>query len=70
MTNREWLLNKMQNMSDGEFAKIIREDKAYICSKEQREKCYGKSCVECKIEWLQAEHKEPITLLEVERIIL
>ena len=70
MTNREWLLNKMQNMSDEEFAKIIREDKACICSKEQREKCYGKSCLECKTEWLKSEHKEKITLSETERVIL
>ena len=70
MTNREWLLNKIQNMSDEELAKIIREDKACICSKEQREKCYGKSCLECKTEWLKSEHKEKITLSEAERVIL
>ena len=67
MTNREWLLNKMQNMSDEEFADVVRcgaLDTKYAM------KCLGEDCLDCKINWLKSEHKEPINLSEAERIIL
>ena len=67
MTNREWLLNKMQNMSDEEIADVVRcgaLDTKYAM------KCLGEDCLDCKINWLKSEHKEPITLLEAERVIL
>lgn len=70
MTNREWLLNKMQNMSDEEFVRAILANELNICE-EQSEKCGSlRNCVNCKMYWLQQEHKEPITLSEAERIIL
>ena len=71
MTNREWLLNKMQNMSDEELAKEIRGE-FDICEK-QRELdrcCIFGDCDCCFSDWLKAEHKEKITLSEAERIIL
>ena len=60
MTNREWLLNKMQNMSDEEIAVFL--DSPYVFLKIKR--------TECISNWLKSEHKEPITLSEAERIIL
>ena len=60
MTNREWLLNKMQNMSDEELAVFL--DSPYAFLKIKR--------TECISNWLKSEHKEPITLSEAERIIL
>lgn len=65
MTNREWLLNKMQNISDEELSKIIE------CRAIPEIHCGDKACDEsCKVNWLKSEHKEPITLSEAERIIL
>ena len=60
MTNREWLLSKMQNMSDEELAVFL--DSPYEFLKIKR--------TECISNWLKSEHKEKITLSEVERIIL
>lgn len=63
MTNREWLLNKMQNMSDEELAEIIE------CRVISEIQCGDKACNEsCKVNWLREEYK--ITLSEAERIIL
>lgn len=71
MTNREWLLNKMQKMSDEEFAEMISNgidiDLIIPCNPH----CdYSSECEDCTIKWLKAEHKEKITLSEAERIIL
>lgn len=69
MTNREWLLNKMQNMSDEEFAETYD-----ICAYIKEDECCVKKtatcCYDCELAWLKLEHKEPITLSEAERIIL
>ena len=63
MTNREWLLNKMQNMSDEELAEIIE------CRVISEIQCGDKVCNEsCKVNWLREEYK--IKLSEAERIIL
>lgn len=70
MTNREWLLNKMQNMSDEEFAiSVVLPEEAF---KEQT--CIG-CCNNCKnepciVDWLKSEHKEKPKLSEAERVIL
>ena len=69
MTNREWLLNKMQNMSDEEFVKVF-EESTYICELKNCEETTSMHCEDCIERWLKAEHKEPITLSEAERIIL
>jgi ferredoxin len=65
MTNREWLLKEMQNMSDEEVIKHFSCDEmeGAICRK-------GVRCSVCKIEWLKAEHKEKPKLSEAERVIL
>ena len=67
MTNREWLLNKMQNMSDEEVASKVTLYDERDCSNQD---CTGTNCLICKIKWLKSEHKEKITLSEAERIIL
>ena len=69
MTNREWLLNKMQNMSDEELAKVF-EESTYICELKKCEETTSMHCEDCIERWLKSEHKEPITLSEAERIIL
>ena len=73
MTNREWLLNEMQNMSDEEFVRNLEDfcrDNVNVC-KIMREECEDTGdCTECIIKWLKAEHKEKITISEAERIIL
>lgn len=71
MTNREWLLNKMQNMSDEEFAEMLN-DTSCICEMINKSchECGKGDCVKGTINWLKSEHKEPITLSEAERIIL
>ena len=66
MTNREWLLNKMQNMSDGELCDLLRPcNFGKYAHVEYESKYEG-----CMCNWLDSEHKEPITLSEAERIIL
>lgn len=67
MTNREWLLNKMQNMSDEELAKTISVNYPKICKGRD---CSYRTCDKCKADWFKEEHKEKITLSEAERIIL
>lgn len=70
MTNREWLINKMQNMSDDELAKMIlvpTEMEQDICVKED---CMFRECEDCLIYWLKYERKEPIKLSDAERVIL
>lgn len=67
MTNREWLFNKMQNMSDEEFAGMVRIHCAMGCDFCEAK---DKSCLDCKIDWMKQKHKEKITLSEAERVIL
>ena len=69
MTNREWLFNEMQNMSDEEFAKVF-EESTYICELKNCEETTSMHCEDCVERWLKSEHKEKITLSEAERIIL
>ena len=74
MTNREWLLNKMQNMSDEELGEYLAQTihKCKFCLIDSEYEC-GKKIRCCDDEianWLKSEHKEPITLSEAERIIL
>jgi hypothetical protein len=67
MTNRQWLLEQMQNMSDEELYEQINLVPYLNCA---NVKCAGISCRECVKGWLQSEHKEPIKLSDAERIIL
>ena len=72
MTNREWLLNKMQNMSDEELGKIISVNFDVMdCEKTDAVgECDGNDCYNCQARWLKAEHKKVIKLSEAERVIL
>ena len=67
MTNREWLMEQMQNMSDEELENYVRID--FIWSVDCDD-CTDKhkSCLACKINWLQAERKPKLS--EAERVIL
>ena len=65
MTNRQWLLEQMQNMSDEEFAY-----NAHDCVCDHSRCKTGRACMECKLDWLKSEHKEPIKLSDAERVIL
>ena len=72
MTNREWLFNQMQNMSDEEFAGVL-DVRDIICQNTYTySDCVNnrKDCKNCVLNWLKAEHKEKITLSEAERVIL
>lgn len=72
MTNRQWLMNEMQNMSDEEFVnKISIYD--YVCAKQHicRDiNCGSTKCVEKQINWLKSEHKEIPKISDAERVIL
>lgn len=68
MTNRQWLIEQMQNMSDEELI-----EKFELCELINKCDCKIKelkSCKNCQLDWLQAEHKEPIKLSDAERVIL
>lgn len=71
MTNREWLLNKMQNMSDERLADILTNNGEYICDEIRKpaKECIN-DCTRCVENWLKSEHKEPIKLSDAERVIL
>ena len=67
MTNRQWLLNKMQNMSDEELAGMVRIHCTMGCDFCEVK---DKSCLDCKIDWMKQKHKEQIKLSDAERVIL
>ena len=70
MTNREWLFNKMQNMSNEELAEFF-DVKNILCEIiDANCRDSGGNCEKCITNWLKSEHKEKITLSEAERIIL
>ncbi len=72
MTNRQWLMEQMQNMSDEELGDFISECilKQIQCHKTCEHKYPYRPCKSCKLNWLKAEHKEPIKLSDAERVIL
>ena len=72
MTNREWLLEKIQNMSDEELGKIISVNFDVMdCEKTDAVgECDGNDCYNCQARWLKAEHKEKIKLSDAERVVL
>jgi hypothetical protein len=72
MTNREYLIKKIQNMSDEELAGVL-DVRDIICQNTYTySDCVNnrKDCKNCVLNWLQQEHKEKITLSETERTIL
>lgn len=74
MTNREWLMEQMQNMSDKELGeKIARtSEKCEFCLIEPEYECGTelRCCADEVKNWLKAEHKEKPKLTEAERVIL
>lgn len=70
MTNRQWLMEQIQNMSDEEFARVIKGDEVGICQTVGSRKCNTSDCLYCKTNWLKAEHKENPKLSDAERVIL
>jgi hypothetical protein len=72
MTNREWLMEQMQNMSDEELGDLFLVKYEILgCEKLNAEgKCAECNCWECQADWLRAEHKEKPKLSEAERVIL
>lgn len=76
MTNREWLMEQMQNMSDDELTEFLYRGKSAcalinpcavdIQGKDEEEI----TCEECMCTWLSQEHKENPKLTEVEKVIL
>lgn len=68
MTNRQWLMNEMQNMSDEELAEILASESG-ICDTINKE-CVNETCTNCTLNWLKSEHKEKPKLSDAERVIL
>lgn len=69
MTNREWLMEQMQNMSDEKLGAIL--DLSEYIKKECYDCCDTSiTCDKCNAHWLKAEHKEVIKLSDAERVVL
>ena len=69
MTNREWLMEQMQNISDEELGDFLGCMKCEMCAGGNSFTC-DSNCGEGIGRWLKSEHKEPIKLSDVERVIL
>lgn len=67
MTNREWLLKEMQNMSDEKLAEMIDKNWDFYCT--NTKECMV-DCTKCKRWWLKQEYKGKIELSEAEGVIL
>lgn len=76
MTNREWLLNEMQNMSDEEISYILKNPCTIFANVEDCGETKNRlgtnilTCGVCAVEWLKAEYKKEVKLTETERTIL
>lgn len=57
MTNREWLNNKVQEMSDEELSKFFASGEETWCNKNCD--CYG-HCDICLLDWLKQKRVEPL----------
>lgn len=59
MTNRQWLMWKMIDMSDDEFTKMI-DNPCELCGKMilNDSKCPAETCKEMINKWLKQEHKD------------
>lgn len=71
MTNRQWLMNEMQNMSDEELSKFL-DGSTGLCHIIEPDDCctVDEDCSKCRINWLNAEHKEIPKISNAERVIL
>lgn len=72
MTNKQWLIKEIQNMSDEELAKFLNGSEEFCNIINPEDDCYSESdgCLNCKINWLKSEHKEIPKLSDAERVIL
>ena len=77
MTNRQWLMNEIQNMSDEKFAGVLKQpcmiEKVIGVDCDTIKNKMGSdiiTCDMCVTYWLKAEHKEIPELKEAERVIL
>ena len=63
MTNRQWLMWQLLDMSDEEFARVVSFDCIYMISCDDSKICppddsCGGNCREGRVKWLQQEHVE------------
>ncbi len=63
MTNRQWLMWKLIDMSDEEFARVVSFDCIYMISDKDSKICppddsCGGCCREGRVKWLKQEHVE------------
>lgn len=75
MTNKQFLINQIENMNNEKLAEIIVQLDDYkrceFCNFDKGlDNCRISDCLIGITEWLKAEHKEPIKLSEAERVIL
>ena len=71
MTNRQWLINKMQNMSDEELTNFFYFQEAGIYTEIRKTTSDSEIHHPEYIDmWLKSEHKEKIKLSDAERVIL
>lgn len=66
MTNREWLIKEMQNMSDADLCALLQGGVKIIVPIDKIDVTRG----QCICNWLKEEHKEIPELTEAERVIL
>ena len=76
MTNREWLIKEMQNMSDEGISYILKNPCTIFANVDECDDTKNRlgtnilTCRLCAEEWLKAEHKEKPKLSDAERVIL
>ena len=69
MTNRQWLMEQMQNISDEELGDFLGCMKCEMCLSGNSFNC-DSNCGEGIGHWLKLEHKEIPKLSDAERVIL
>lgn len=60
MTNRQWLMWQLIDMSDEEFARVVSFDCIYMIRCNDSKICpdsCGENCREGRVKWLKQEHK-------------
>lgn len=64
MTNREWYLNKLNAMTNEEFANYIEGEVVPWCKTCYCKACCPDNCAKCAKEWLDKTHQEPMPELK------
>ena len=57
MTNRQWVMWKLIDMSDDEFSKWVNVDCAYLKDGEYCADDCQRNCAEGHLKWLKQEHE-------------